>query len=94
MAKGQGIDASLRARSELKNGVVSTVLEALAQPSSWYLPNGDAVPVMAQALRVACTFLEAAFGADASEWRWGKLHVPILLNGSLRCATHRASIQY
>ena len=94
MAKGQGIDASLRARSELKNGVVSTVLEALAQPSSWYLPNGDAVPVMAQALRVACTFLEAAFGADASEWRWGKLHIPIPLNGSFRCATHRASIQY
>ena len=75
MATGQGIDASLRGRSELKNGVVSTVLEALAQPSSWYLPNDDAVPVMAKALRIACTYLEAKLGRDVSEWRWGELHV-------------------
>jgi|EP01046_Picozoa_sp_COSAG06_P006212 acyl-homoserine lactone acylase PvdQ len=30
---------------------------------------------MAQALRVACAFVEAQLGSDVGEWKWGRLHV-------------------
>jgi len=76
MAKGQGIDAAIRGKSELKNGVIASVLAAMQDPEAWHVPNGERAPVMAAGLRVACAFMEQHLGSVVGpEWAWGKLHV-------------------
>ena len=81
MAKGQGINAAIRGRSELKCGVISSVLAALAEPDTWHL-NAGASPakllpaqIMAGGLRAACTFLRNHLGNIVEEWRWGRMHI-------------------
>ena len=73
MAKGSGLllAGGLRGRSELKNGIVSTVLSAMAEPEAWYIEREQ---VMVAGLRSACRFLETNIGPSVSDWEWGRLH--------------------
>jgi acyl-homoserine lactone acylase PvdQ len=72
LATGMGIDPNLKAKSELKNGVIGNVLQAVTQPEEWGLTSADAFLV--DGLQQACTWLQDKLGDSVPQWEWGRLH--------------------
>ena len=73
---GQGFHPLLMSASEFYGHDTVVMLRMLDQPDSWWLKQaGGREAVITRSLKQAVQLLRNRFGAEVSEWQWGKLHL-------------------
>lgn len=72
---GEGFNPVLFTASEFYGHDITTLLQLLDQPDSWWMQQvGGKERFIVENIRLAIEWLTAKFGEDPQDWQWGKLH--------------------